>query len=71
MMKIHQDSFKREILKNTSPQADGSLNDRIDRYDEIIENIAMNDPEFRKYIEKSTDQMELLVIKTQKYIMVI
>jgi hypothetical protein len=48
-MTKHKESIKRDILKNTTPNVEGALVDRIERYEDIIDKISVVDPEFRKY----------------------
>lgn len=71
LMAKYKSDVKRKIQKATTPQNDGILSDRIERYEDIIDKIAVVDPEFRKYCQKSTAQMKSLLVKTQKYIMII
>ena len=48
-MAKHKENIKRDILKITTPNVDGALVNRIERYEEIIDKISVVDPEYRKY----------------------
>jgi len=48
-MAKHKDKIKQDILKSTTPNIDGALVNRIERYEDIIDKISEVDPEFRKY----------------------
>ena len=51
----HKETIKKDILKHQQPHVDGVLIDRIQRYEDIIDRIAIQNAEFRKYTLKNQD----------------